>query len=261
MIDIHSHILPGVDDGAPDLDAAVAMLGIARESGTTDIVATPHADTKYTYDPENVARLIAELQAKAPDGLRIHRGCDFHLSHSNVEDAVAHPARYTVNGGRYLMTELSDLVIFGNTEESFAALEAIGITIVLTHPERNPLLRQRPELIEEWVAKGRLMQLTASSLLGKWGSKALAFSRLLLDKGLAHFVASDGHDTEHRPPRLDRARAWVERHYPPELAVLLFETHPRAVIRDDSIDPKDYPICNPVADKPGFFSRLFRRNR
>lgn len=259
MVDIHSHILPGIDDGARDAGESKAMLQLAFETGTTDIVATPHADTQYKYDPEQVGRLVQEAQAYAPHGLRIHRGCDFHVMHDNIRDAVAHPARYTINGGRYLMVELNDMVIFPNTGQLYQMLEDQGMVIVLTHPERNPLIRQRIELIEEWVAANRLMQVTASSLLGLWGPKALSFSRLMLDKGLVHFIASDGHSVSGRPPRLDHARQWMERHYSAELASLLFDQHPRAVVEDRKIDLSEFPPRKSVATKGNLLSRLFGR--
>lgn len=265
MVDIHSHILPGIDDGARDMEETVAMLRMAHETGTTDIVATPHADTQFQYDPGRVQDLLNAARERAPSGLRLHRGCDFHLTLNNVHDALAHPTRYTINGGRYLMVELSDLVIFSNTGDLYRQLEDAGMRIVLTHPERNPLLRQRLELIEEWVSAGRYMQVTASSLLGQWGPKALAFSRTLLDKSLVHFIASDGHSLKSRPPRLDSAREWVAQNYSGTLARALFEEHPRAVIEDGEIPltvpPAGRPSGKSVANKGGFLSRLLGRNR
>ncbi len=240
MIDIHCHFLPGIDDGAKTEEESAGMMELAASRGTTDLVATPHADTQYRYDPEVVEAALARARDSMPDGLRLYRGCDFHIMHDNVQDALLHPARYTVNGGRYLLVEFSDLVIFENTGDIFNRLEAAGMVMIVTHPERNPLLRQRIELIEQWVTAGRLMQITAGSLLGLWGRKASDFSRLLLDRQLAHFVASDGHDTRGRQPRLDEAHAWLRRHRSQELARLLTITHPKAVIDNLPIDLKPF---------------------
>lgn len=259
MIDIHSHILPGIDDGARDWDDTLALLRVARDAGTTDIVASPHADTKYVFDSTKVDDLLDEARRKAPDGLRLHRGCDFHLMYDNIAAALRDPSRFTINGGRYLLVELSDMVIFPNTGEMYSQLEQAGMTIILTHPERNPLIRQRLELIERWVSEHRLMQLTASSLLGLWGPKALAFSRTLLDRGLVHFIASDGHDLRVRPPRLDLAREWVDKNYGNELSRLLFAEHPKAVIDNRPIELANFPPRKPVAARSGLFSRFFRR--
>jgi protein-tyrosine phosphatase len=255
MVDIHCHFLPSMDDGAIDEAESAEMLALAARTGTADLVATPHADTQYRYDIEAVEAALAVARGAAPDGLRLHRGCDFHLMHDNVQRALAEPGRYTINGGRYLLVEFSDLVIFENTGEVFERLESAGLTMIVTHPERNPLLRQRIELLAEWVGAGRLMQLTAGSLLGQWGRKAQDFSRLMLDRGLAHFVASDGHDARARQPRLDRASEWLARNLSRELADLLTEDHPRAVIDNRRIDLAVFPP-RPQGRK-SWFGRIF----
>src|SRR5208337_1528651 len=156
-----------------------------------------------------VDALLAAAQERVGASIRIVRGCDFHLMLDNIQAALAHPTRYTINSGPYLLMELSDLMIFPNTNQIWQELEDAGMRIILTHPERNPLLQDQMERIEEWVAQGRYMQLTAQSLLGHFGPQAQRFAVTMLDKGLAHFVASDGHDLRGRPPRLDRARQWV----------------------------------------------------
>lgn len=258
MIDIHSHVLPGLDDGASTMEETLAMLRVARESGTTAIVATPHADTRFRFDPGRVDALIAEALELAGGGIALHRGCDLHLMYDNVLDALEHPARYTINGRGYLMVELSDLVIFPNTGELFDRLEQRGMRIVVTHPERNPLLRQRLELIEEWAAKGRYFQITAQSLTGRFGQRAQAFSQTLLDRGLAHFIASDAHDVESRPPRLDHAFGWVRDRYGEPLARLLLVDHPAAALEGKPLDLSSFPPPRPGKPvRKNIFSRLF----
>jgi protein-tyrosine phosphatase len=231
------------------------MLESAAEEGITDLVASPHADPHFRYEPERVKDLAAELSARSPAAVKLHTACDFHLAHDNVVDALAHPRRYTIAGGPYLLVELSDLVIFPNTGELYARLEDAGMIVILTHPERNPLLRQRPELIRQWVAEGRLMQLTAQSIAGRWGEKAQRFSEWMLDQGLAHFVASDAHDDERRPPRLLEARERVAARAGEPVAGLLFETHPRAAVEGAPIDLRGFPPARP----PGPFWRRFFR--
>ncbi|MGD0579627.1 MAG: CpsB/CapC family capsule biosynthesis tyrosine phosphatase [Bryobacteraceae bacterium] len=257
MIDIHSHILPGLDDGAATMEDTVELLRMARETGTTAIVASPHADTQYKFDPEKVDALISEARERAGLGLRIVRGCDFHLMLDNIQDALAHPTRYTINAGPYLLMELSDMMIFPNTGRMWQELEDAGMRIILTHPERNPLLQDQMDRIEQWVEQGRYMQLTAQSLLGQFGPKAHRFAVSMIEKGLAHFVASDGHDLRGRPPRLDRAFQWVAARYGRELAELLFVEHPRAVIAGEPVES-----WMPKPDRAasgGFLGRLFGR--
>jgi protein-tyrosine phosphatase len=121
-------------------------------------------------------------------------------------------------------------LIFKNTPEIFARLAGAGMVPVITHPERNGLLRQRLEEIAEWVASGAYVQVTAQSLTGGFGRRAQEFCRLLLDRGLVHFAASDGHDCVHRPPRMDEARAWLAKHYGEAASETLCVTNPRAAV-------------------------------
>lgn len=258
MIDIHSHILPGLDDGALSMSETTEMIEIARACGTTALVASPHADTQYSYEPELIEELLAEARAHAGPGIALVRGCDFHLMSSNIEAALKNPSRYTIGGKCYLLMELSDMLIFPNTGAIWAELEAAGMRIILTHPERNPLLRQRIELIEEWAAQGRYMQVTAQSLLGVFGPKAREFAVKLLDRGLVHFLASDGHNVKHRPPRLDQGFEWVAGNYSPRLAHLLCVEHPRAVLAGEPLDLSEFP---PAKAKRGLMDRILRRGQ
>ena len=139
MIDIHSHIVWGVDDGAQNLSDSLAMLKMAAETGTTDIVATPHADTKFKFDAKLIAERIRELSAATQNIPRIHQGCDFHLSLENVQSALVDPSQFTINGMSYLMVEFADNFISPSTEGIFRQLTDRGIVPVITHPERNPI--------------------------------------------------------------------------------------------------------------------------
>jgi len=237
LIDIHSHVLYGLDDGARTMEDSVAMVRMAAEHGTTDLVATPHANPNYRFDPRLVEERLAEVAAASGNVLRLHSGCDFHLSFDNIQDAIANPRKYTINQHRYLMVEFSDLLIFNNTAEIFSRLQYAGMTPVITHPERNALLRQRVDQIAAWVAEGARVQVTAQSLLGEFGRRATEFSRTLLDRQLVHFLASDAHDCEHRPPRLDLAHVWVKEQYGEEWAEALCVTNPRATLTGESLDP------------------------
>ncbi|MCS6951683.1 MAG: CpsB/CapC family capsule biosynthesis tyrosine phosphatase [Bryobacterales bacterium] len=239
MIDIHAHILPGMDDGPQTLEESLAMLEVAVAYGTTDIVATPHANLQYAFDPELADGKIAELRRAAQGKIRIHRGCDFHLSYDNIQDALARPAKYTVNGKKYLLVEFSELLIAKTTNDIFARMQAAGITPVITHPERNIQLHRRLEQIEQWVAAGCLVQVTAQSLLGKFGKPAREFAEELLRRRLVHVVASDAHDAKRRPPRLDQAFELVAHKFGPRRAERLFLLNPGAVIAGVCLEPDD----------------------
>ena len=228
MIDIHSHVLYGLDDGAPTIDDSLAMLRVAEENGTTDLVATPHANLMYRFQPDLIRTRLAELSGKT--AVRLYSGCDFHLSYDNIQDAIENPQKYTINQKCYLLVEFSDLLIFRNTAEIFGRLQDVGMIPVITHPERNGLLRQRTENLETWIEAGARIQLTAQSLTGGFGARAQEFSETLLDRGLVHFVASDAHDCEHRPPALGEAHAWLAKRYAESAANALCIENPKAAI-------------------------------
>src|SRR5579863_3733625 len=172
MVDIHSHIVYGVDDGARTKENSLAMLELAASCGTTDIVATPHSDNKYRYDPALIAERIAELQAAVGNRIRIHRGCDFHLHFDNIRSCEEDRSRFTINGQRYLMVEFADSSIPKNIAYLFQDMLRRDITPVITHPERNTLLMGRLNEMIEWVRFGCLIQVTAQSFTGRFGKKA-----------------------------------------------------------------------------------------
>ena len=231
MVDIHSHILWGLDDGAKTLEDSVAMVRMAAEAGTTDIVATPHADLEFKFQPEVIRQRLEEVRLAAGDTApRLHSGCDFHLIYDNIQDALANPAKYTINHKNYLLVEFSDLAIFPTTTSVFGSMLAAGVVPVITHPERNKLLQMRLPKLSEWVQMGCLIQVTAQSFLGRWGKSAREFSVELMEHSLVHVVASDGHDTKWRPPVLDEAYAYLSKQYGAPVADRLLTENPRAIV-------------------------------
>jgi protein-tyrosine phosphatase len=251
VVDIHSHILCGLDDGATSFEVSLAMARIAVEAGTTDIVATPHASTTYNYAPDCVAGRIEELQAAIGSGLKVHRGCDFHLSAQNIQAALQEPGRFSVNGLNYVLVEFPDLSLFQGIEQVFASLKSAGLTPIVTHPERNPHLAADVPRLRRWVESGIPLQITAQSLTGSFGPELARWCVQALEQGLIHFVASDAHDTVRRPPRLDEARTLLAQRFGEEYAGLLVEHHPRAVIDGCPLDVQ--PIPPAPKKKRGWF--------
>ncbi|MCS7314566.1 MAG: CpsB/CapC family capsule biosynthesis tyrosine phosphatase [Bryobacterales bacterium] len=235
MVDIHAHILHGLDDGPRELAESVAMLQVAAQTGTTDIVATPHASLQFPYHPEAAAARLAQLRAAAGDSPRIHAGWDLQLHFENIRAALAHPERFSINGKGYLLVEFPEMMIARNIHEVFSQMRKAGLTPIITHPERNWLLRERLQELEAWVGQGCTVQVTAQSLLGRFGRDARAFAVALMERGLVHFIASDAHDPEDRPPRLDEAWQWVARRYGTEYAFLLFEENPKAALVGEAV--------------------------
>ena len=244
MIDIHSHILYGLDDGAKSLEDSVAMVQMAAEAGTTDIVATPHANLEYKFRPDLIAERIEEIRLAAGSaGPRIHCGADFHLAYDYIQDAVANPEKYTINHKTYLLVEFSDLTIFHTTTEIFDKLLRAGMTPVITHPERNKLLQMRLKQLQQWVEMGCLIQVTGQSFTGQWGNHAREFSRELMKHNLVHVVASDGHNTDWRPPVLDETHRILSKQYGKWTADRLLIDNPRAIIEGN---PLPLPRAEPA---------------
>jgi protein-tyrosine phosphatase len=244
VIDIHSHILPEVDDGPKSWDVSVEMCRMAAADGITHMVATPHANDRYAYDREYLKGLVDELRRRIDSKLEISLGCDFHLSYENLERVLEQPQRYTIEDTRYLLVELSNYSIPTQLADCFRRLGDRGLTPILTHPERNPILQQTPQRVLELADQGCLIQVTASSLSGFWGERPEIVSRWLLERSAVHFLSTDAHDTQHRVPVLSQARKISAEIVGPEYASALVEGNPGAVVKGQPI-----PYCpRPVLD-------------
>ena len=269
MIDIHHHLLPALDDGAKDMDTSLAMVEMAIADGITHVVCTPHSSHHYNFDPERNATLFAALQdavhARFGDRLTLGLGCDFHLMFDNIEDAQRFPTRYTINGHNYLLVEFPDSAISPNMAQTFYQLQLSGMTPVITHPERNLILARQPERMEEWLKAGALIQVTAGSLLGRFGPMAEQSATWLLDHHWVHFLATDAHNTQSRPPQLRPSMDWVAERYGAPTAERLCIANPRAAFYGDALEPQPEMIAPSAADlrsrkssgRGGFFGRLF----
>ncbi len=210
------------------------MLEIAAASGTSDIVATPHVNAQYVFDPEQIGAQIQELSASVD--VRIHRGCDFHLQIDTIKDALAHPRKYTINGNGYLLVEFPEPTIFTGTDEIFMQLLEAGMVPIITHPERHAHLRKRVDDLARWVELGCYVQITAASCTGTFGRAAKACANELMTRGLVHFVASDAHDTSYRPPDLSQAYALLAGQWGEATVRPLFVENPAAVLTGNAID-------------------------
>ncbi len=235
MVDIHSHIVYGVDDGSTSLERSIEMLTLAAESGTTDIVATPHANHDFQFRPDVNSARLEEMRKLAPAGIRIHSGCDFHLSYENVESAFRDPKPYTINGLNYLLVEFPDGEMIPNIGEIFDRMVGMGLNPVITHPERNWMIQQNFETMRDWVNRGALVQVTAGSLTGRFGKPAAKFAVETIDAGICHFIASDAHDTRDRHPKLQKAYDLVRDKWGEETAQRLFVENGKAAIQGDFI--------------------------
>lgn len=230
MIDIHCHILPELDDGPKTWETALDMCRLAQADGIEHIVATPHANDRYPYDRQKGAGLLSNLRQLAGPNPALSLGCDFHLSYDNLQDVLVRPEYYCIEGTRYLLVELSNYSIPPETEDCFRQLGDRGISSILTHPERHPLLQPAPERVLDWVEQGCLVQVTASSLTGSWGRQAQRAARWLLEHEGVHVLATDAHDAAHRAPVLSAGHDAAAEICGDRIAQFLVEANPRAII-------------------------------
>ena len=232
MFDIHSHILPEVDDGPKSWEAAEAMCRMAAADGIERMVATPHSNDRYFYDREYLSNLLQELQRRIGDRPKLSLGCDFHLSFENMQSALQDPTRYRIGNGRYLLVEFSNFSIPAQVDEWFTNMCQAGTTPIITHPERNPILQESPQRVLQWIELGCTVQVTGSIFTGSWGARARQVAEWLLQRKGVHFIATDAHDTERRPPVLSAARRALAKQFGEPIAHALVEANPQAVMND-----------------------------
>ena len=204
MLDLHSHILPGIDDGPVNLDFSVAMARRAEEAGIHVMVATPHVRSDHPNDPEGIELGVRELNdalAEQDVELRVLPGAEVSLQKSaELDDETL--ARLCLGEGPYLLVESPYRSIDVDLEGIVRDLQARGFKPVLAHPERCPIFQRDPDRLARLVNSGLLCSITAASLAGGFGNTVRRFSLELMYDGLVHDVASDSHDHLHRPPDL-----------------------------------------------------------
>jgi protein-tyrosine phosphatase len=264
MIDIHHHLLFGLDDGSPDIDTSVAMVEAAAADGITHIVCTPHANARFPFQPEVNQERLEALRARVGDKVTLGLGCDFRLSYDNIEDALKNRTRYTINQKGYLLVEFDDMLIPPNTTDTFYELTLAGQRPIVTHPERNSAIQRNPERMKDWLREGAVVQVTASSLSGRFGKTAQSLALQFLDKNWVHFLATDAHNMESRPPKLSEAYATVAKRYGEETAERLCVTNPRAVFFGEELGPQPPALDieeEDAAQKPakGLLGRIFSK--
>ncbi|GIP39972.1 tyrosine protein phosphatase [Paenibacillus sp. J31TS4] len=213
MIDIHSHILPGIDDGCQTLDNALAMARMAVADGISTIIATPHhASGRFWNEAplvcERVALLNMELEKEALP-VTIAAGQEVRVYDDLLNDLAAGKLQ-TLNGSRYLLVEFPSGKVPPRFHETIHELRLLGLIPVIAHPERNVELASSPDKLQELVEAGALAQVTTHSLLGSFGRKIQQLSITMCERNLIHFVASDAHDCRHRAIGLREAGRVIE---------------------------------------------------
>ena len=261
VIDIHSHILPEIDDGARSMDEAVEMAAIAFKDGIEFMVATPHMFNGLSSNPEptEIFDRVSRLNEAITSGLKVLPGNEVHVSHEIVEQAREN--RVTkINAGNYMLVEFPQLTIPVGAEELFYKLLLEGVRPILVHPERNAQIQVSPALVAKFVERGVYIQVTAMSVTGEFGSAAKTTADTLLRHNCVHFLATDTHRTKSRPPILSRGRDAAAELIGPDQARALVEDNPRAVINGEALRVSP-PIAfgSQAKQKRSFFSRMFSR--
>jgi protein-tyrosine phosphatase len=264
MIDLHCHMLPGIDDGAPDRAVAVAMARCAAADGITHVACTPHIyPGLYENTRDGILTAIAafrEVLTEEGIDLTLVEGADTHLTPDLIH-GIRSGRIPTLNGTRYLLFEPPHHVAPPRLEEMVFNLLVAGIVPVLTHPERLSWIDTHYSIFERLVDGGALMQVTAGSLTGRFGNRCKYWAERMLDEGLVHILATDAHHIDRRPPLLGEARDAAARRVGEEESIHLVLTRPRAIL--DNRPPSELPeVLGVIIDDPapadGFWKRLFK---
>jgi protein-tyrosine phosphatase len=243
VIDLHCHLLPGIDDGPATLEDALALARTAAAGGTRTMVATPHIDHQWKVEPAQVGALVERMREALADAhieLEVRAGGEIALSRlADLDAAQLNAVR--LGGGPYILLECPHRPTGGAEFHGFVQrLRARGERIVLAHPERSPAFQRSPDRLAALAREGVLTSITAASLLGSFGRAVQSFSLRLLHDGFVHNVASDSHDAERRGPALLAGLQAAERELPGVLGMADWLTRdvPEAILAGAELPPR-----------------------
>lgn len=241
IIDIHSHILPGLDDGAKDMDEAIEMLKIATEEGIGGIVVTPHYEVGAKAEQFEKYREVYEALEthistyKLP--IKLYSGNEVYYSESIVELLQSGEVR-TINQTRYVLVEFSVNVGYQTMERALNNLLYSGYWPIIAHAERYAVLRDLKKAVT-LVKSGVYIQVNATAIIGKEGWNTKRFCRKLMNRGLVHFVATDAHRRDRRRPVIKKCLEYIEKKYGKACREQISEKNPLKVLKGERISGKD----------------------
>jgi protein-tyrosine phosphatase len=255
MIDIHCHLLPGMDDGPASMDESLAMVRLALADGVRGAICTPHWHPMFWPNErlaiaEAVESLQLRLQAEAI-AFDVWPGSELSLD-ADLEAGIADGRLGTLNGGSWVLLELPGAYAPPGIDAFLQNLLRSGRRIVLAHPERYSFVQRDPARLQAWVEMGLAVQITAASLVGRLGPQVATLCRVLLEHRLVHFLASDGHGVSSRRPLLGEAGRIAGEIAGIDAALRLTETHPQAVIRDEPLLLDDFAPLSLLTKRPWF---------
>jgi protein-tyrosine phosphatase len=237
VIDLHCHVLAGIDDGPATLEESVALARAAASAGTRTLIATPHVSWEYPNDAGTIAGLVTELGRRlTAEGVALEIRPGAEIAMTRVIDTPAEElARLTLGGGRWLLVEPPFAAAVIGLDTIIAELQGSGYHVLMAHPERCPAFHRDRSMLEALVASGALSSVTAGSLAGRFGRRVRRFALELIRDGLAHNVSSDAHDHIHRPPTIasELAEAGLG-----GLSAWLTHEVPAAILRGGAIPPR-----------------------
>lgn len=239
MVDLHCHILPGIDDGSPDLETSLEMAQISAESGVTDILCTPHCIPKHAenYKGDTLTEHFHKFKQAVEDEnipVRLHLGTEVYGCEYTPRD-LENNRLTTINNGRYMLIEFNFVEEEENVMEILSYVEQSGIIPVIAHPERYKFVAENPSLIYKWLEKGYPLQCNKDSILGRLGRVAFMISNDMLHDRLICAIASDAHGTDMRNPYLKNVYNKIADEIDIDYADLLFYENPRRIIDNKRI--------------------------
>lgn len=245
MIDIHTHIIPGVDDGSDNLDDSMEMVRLSARSGVTVLAATPHSNIEHHFENYSTPLLWKSLkelnQRVAEEGIpvKVVSGMEIYAT-DDVAEKIVEGKLIPINGSRYYLMEFPfDASPRWMNEVISSVLAIRNVVPVIAHPERYYSMQEYPETIWEWVMRGCLFQINKGSVLGKFGPDAFRVSMELMEYNLAACVASDAHTPYARTTYMGEAWEFIAKEYSPAYARLIMEERPGKIIQNQNIEMRD----------------------
>ncbi len=249
MIDLHNHLLPGIDDGSRKLDETLEFLRLARRDGVKTVVATPHMkpgvyDNTREAILERVALVREAQRGDEAEGIALLPGAEVYYTADLLDRVRARQLVTLGDGGRYLLLELPYQQVPMGVEDMIFHLKIAGITPLMAHPERVAYYLEDIERVANSIRLGALTQVTASSITGRFGERARDFALQMLSRRMIHVLASDSHDVRHRPPTLSEAVAAAAAVVGESSALAMVQDVPAAILGGGPVQVED-PIPAP----------------
>ncbi len=248
--DLHSHILPKLDDGAKNWEESLTIARAAVTDGVSTIVATPHygriSEPEVIEKSENLIEELREKLKRENIDLEVKLGFEVFLSFETLERIKTEGEALAIRDTRFIFIEFPFLFLYPNVTSMIETIVESGFIPIIAHPERNDTLASRPELLYDLIKAGALSQVNTGSLTGGFGSRARKAGFLFLENSLAQVVATDAHNATSRPPLFSPAIKALKKHFSDEEIKIFVEENPSLILQ---------------GEKPSFFPQPIKRRK